>query len=190
MTKRSATDLWDALNDATVDAELERVLAMTPEERRRELVATGVDLDQVRARADAVVASIPGVPADASSPAVAHPPPVTLAPHRASRATGVPLKRLRPTIVVSLGLAAAAGLALVIATASMPAPVVGPQPPTHTPASRAESLRRDAREACGKRTWQTCLDKLDQARTIDPAGDEAPAVQALRRSAWDMQPAR
>jgi hypothetical protein len=160
MTKRSATDLWDALNDATVDAELERVLAMTPEERRRELVATGVDLDQVRARADAVVASIPGVPADASSPAVAHPPPVTLAPHRESRAT-----------------------------ASVPAPV-GPQPPTPTAASRAESLRRDAREACAKRSWQTCLDKLDEARTIDPAGDQVPAVQALRRSAGDMQPAR
>jgi hypothetical protein len=210
MTKRRATDLWDALDDATVDAELEKVLAMTPEERRRELVAGGLDLDQVRARADAVVASlsgaptVPPLPAVAHSPAVAplptvaplpavaHSPPVALVPLRASRATRAPWKRLRPTVVVSLGVAAAAGFALVIATASAPSPRGGPigvPSPTSTPASRVESLRRDAREACSKRSWQTCLDKLDEARTLDPKGDEAPAVQALRRSAGDVPPA-
>jgi hypothetical protein len=189
MTKRSATDLWDALDDATVDAELERVLAMTPEERRRELVATGVDLDQVRARTDAIVASIPGVPADASSPAVAHPPPRHARTPSSVQSDSGAMEAFAPDHCRLPEAGRSAGLALVIATASVPAPG-GPQPPTHTPASRAESLRRDAREACAKRSWQTCLDKLDEARTIDPAGDEAPAVQALRRSAGDMQPGR
>jgi hypothetical protein len=60
MTKRTAKELWDALDEATLDAEIESELAMTPEERRRALVKAGYDLDEVHAQADAFFAR--GVP--------------------------------------------------------------------------------------------------------------------------------
>ena len=34
MTKRTASELWDALDEATAEAELESSLAKSPEERR------------------------------------------------------------------------------------------------------------------------------------------------------------
>jgi hypothetical protein len=53
------------------------------------------------------------------------------------------------------------------------------------PPVRAAALRQEAREACQERTWSTCLDKLNEARALDPSGDQPPDVQSLRRSAGD-----
>ena len=57
-----------------------------------------------------------------------------------------------------------------------PAPV-----PQATPEERAAELRRDAFEKCAAGLWQDCVDGLDGARRLDPAGDSAPAVQAAAR---------
>ncbi len=58
MATRSASELWAALEDMTleneIDAEMDAVLAMTPEERRHELVDAGFDLEEVHAQADAL----------------------------------------------------------------------------------------------------------------------------------------
>jgi len=58
MATRSASELWAALEEVTIeneiDAEMDAVLAMTPEERRRELVEAGFDLEKVHAQADAL----------------------------------------------------------------------------------------------------------------------------------------
>jgi hypothetical protein len=40
-----------------------------------------------------------------------------------------------------------------------------------------------AAEACAQKEWASCLQALDEATVLDPAGDEAPQVQALRRAA-------
>jgi hypothetical protein len=200
MTKRTASELWDALDEATVDAELESALEKTPEENRRELVEAGFDLDTVHAEADAFFASLPAEarPAPASPQAEAPsaptatakppaPPPATAAlsatapsPATATPATAPPrVWRMRIAIAVPTALALAAGVAVAIQSSSPS--VVGTPPPRDT--LHAMDLRREARDACESRSWKTCLDKLDEARALDPSGNETPEVQSLRHAA-------
>src|SRR5580704_7603610 len=53
------------------------------------------------------------------------------------------------------------------------APSPGPGPEQHEPAppERAASLRAAASRACADSQWKECLDRLDDARAIDPVGD-------------------
>jgi hypothetical protein len=119
MSKRTYKEIWQTLEGQAVDDEFEAVLAMTPEERRRELFAAGFDLADVRARADALGAA---------------------------------------------------------------------HPPSETPAVHAATLRREARDACDTQAWGACLEKLNEAQALDPEGDTAPDVQAMRRSAEGAHP--
>ena len=63
------------------------------------------------------------------------------------------------------------------------APNPGPGPAHHEPAApeRAAALRAAASKACADSQWRDCLDRLDEARALDPAGDRA--VQNLRDEA-------
>ncbi len=54
---------------------------------------------------------------------------------------------------------------------------------TPSPAERAGALRRAALGDCAAKRWQQCLDGLDKARGLDPAGDRAPRVQEARSAA-------
>jgi DNA-directed RNA polymerase specialized sigma24 family protein len=61
-------------------------------------------------------------------------------------------------------------------------------PPTITPElngpmDRARALRADALRACDRSAWRECLDGLDRAKELDPAGDQAPEVGAARQNA-------
>jgi hypothetical protein len=189
MTKRTASELWDALDEATVDAELESALEKTPEENRRELVEAGYDLDQVHAKADAFFASLPAEAPPAPAPSPAEAPSAPTAPTAAAgppAATAPPatpaprVRRMRLAVVVPTALALAAGVALAIQASSPP---VVTSPPPETPVEHAATLRREARHACESRSWKTCLDKLDEARVLDPSGNETPEVQSLRHAA-------
>ncbi len=206
MTKRTAKELWDALDEATVDAEIESALEKTPDEHRRELVEAGFDLDKVHAQADAFFDSLPSEarpapelpptevpaaptapakppatpPATATPAATATPPATAPSPATAAPATTAPrVWRTRVAIAVPTALALAAGVAVAIQSSSPP--VVGTPPPRGT--LQAEALRREASDACKSRSWKTCLDKLDEARALDPSGDETPDVQSLRHEA-------
>src|SRR5260370_42198608 len=57
MEKRTAKDVLDTIDawedDNAIDAEMERVLAMTPEEREAELRAAGYDVEAEKAKARA-----------------------------------------------------------------------------------------------------------------------------------------
>ena len=55
--------------------------------------------------------------------------------------------------------------------------------PEKPPVERAAELRREAFEHCDGQAWQRCLDVLDAAKRIDPAGDAAKRVQDARRAA-------
>ena len=48
-----------------------------------------------------------------------------------------------------------------------------------------ETLRRVAERRCDATQWESCLAFLDRAARVDPAGDQTPAVQALRTRAHD-----
>jgi hypothetical protein len=62
---------------------------------------------------------------------------------------------------------------------SAPAPVVPPPPDLVA----ARDLRARARDALAMGFATRCLDLLDEAKAIDPAGDEAADVVALRKRA-------
>jgi len=48
---------------------------------------------------------------------------------------------------------------------------------------RAEPMRRLALEKCASGDWKPCVDGLDEARRLDPAGDARPEVQQARDAA-------
>ena len=50
---------------------------------------------------------------------------------------------------------------------------------------RAEPMRRAALEKCAANDWQNCLDGLDTAKRLDPAGDDSPEIQKARQAAGD-----
>jgi RNA polymerase sigma factor (sigma-70 family) len=52
-----------------------------------------------------------------------------------------------------------------------------------TPKQRARSLRDTALERCANAEHRPCLDALERARQLDPAGDAAATVQRARRDA-------
>jgi hypothetical protein len=157
MTKRTASELLNDLEGAAVKAELDSVLALTPEERRRELQAAGFDLETVHAKSDALFASIASAPVTVLRP-----------------------KRPRLAVVLPVGLALAAAVALVI-KAALPEPVPTAIPPDDTPAYRAGAMRADARKSCKEHRWHECLAELDDAKALDPAGDDTPELKELRR---------
>jgi hypothetical protein len=78
-------------------------------------------------------------------------------------------------------------------------PVIAPRPEPppsapfeELPLDRARALRADALRACDEAAWQRCLDQLDEAARLDPAGDGAPDVAAAReraRNALEAPPA-
>jgi hypothetical protein len=161
MTKRSPNEVWAALEDDALEAEMDAVLAMSPEERRRELREAGFDLEKVHAQADAL-----GAP-----------------PARPEREARVRPRRLRLAVVIPLAAALAAGVALAVKSALPPAPVAEGRPDDSPSELRAAALRQEARQACEARSWPTCLDKLNEARALDPTGDQAPEVQSWRSAA-------
>jgi DNA-directed RNA polymerase specialized sigma24 family protein len=66
----------------------------------------------------------------------------------------------------------------------------GPQPvlratvvQTVTPEQRATALRAEALRACSAEKWDLCVGRLDEASTLDPAGDQAAEVHAARARA-------
>jgi RNA polymerase sigma factor (sigma-70 family) len=63
-----------------------------------------------------------------------------------------------------------------------PSDSVQPEPPREEVARR---LRRDAIERCDQGQWKECVDGLDRARELDPAGDTAPSVEDARKHAVD-----
>jgi DNA-directed RNA polymerase specialized sigma24 family protein len=88
----------------------------------------------------------------------------------------------------AFGLPGLALILLMIEAAQPPPPVGAARPWTGTPdeptpEEQAAALRANAEHACGAAQWQECLDKLDEARGLDPDGDNAPKVQALRAQA-------
>jgi DNA-directed RNA polymerase specialized sigma24 family protein len=58
-----------------------------------------------------------------------------------------------------------------------------PVPIANEDIARAEELRKVAFESCTARAWAECVEKLDMAKRLDPAGDTRPEVQRARRDA-------
>lgn len=59
-----------------------------------------------------------------------------------------------------------------------PMPPIPPEVPPEL--ERARSLRAEAAKKCDREEWQGCLDALDEAARLDPAGDTAKDVVEMR----------
>jgi hypothetical protein len=83
----------------------------------------------------------------------------------------------RPLYAIPSAVALAAGV--IVAVQFFERPVIGPD--LSTPAEQqAFNLRGAARDACRSDQYRKCLDDLDQARALDPAGDATQRVKDLR----------
>jgi len=105
------------------------------------------------------------------------------------------VSRLRRTLrrrwLAELGLVAGVGLAALLAwqlwtpnkvsTARPAMPTIMPDPGVE----HAQALREAALRACEHQDWSACLQGLDRAKDLDPAGDRSAAVGAARRRATE-----
>jgi hypothetical protein len=177
MPKPTPEEVLKAIEESEVDDEVERVLAMTPEQRRAELEAAGFDMKEVHAKADAFHARLQG---GAETPAA-----------RDSARPSLRARWRRPARIGAL-----AGAALLVFFAGMngralAAWIAGepvrpddtwlPWRPARTPWQHAVLLRMEALDACAQQDWTQCSRKLDEASILDPAGESSPSVQEARR---------
>jgi hypothetical protein len=115
-------------------------------------------------------------------------------PARVSKA-GPNMRRLRPVWLLTAVLGAMVSVFAVMNGAVVVALFRGddirpddewlPWKPSPTPLQRAAAARDTACTACASALWDTCEAKLDEARTLDPMGESAPAVVAARKSIED-----
>jgi len=176
MPKPTPEEVLKAIEEPDPEEEMERVLAMTPEERRKELEAAGVDMNELHAKADAwherfvQAGAAAEAKAKAGQGASAGQPRTRSLPPKPPRRSFVNLAAMAAVVAVAGG---------VVYTFAMrpPEPVASPDQRT------AEELRKRAFDACNREQWKECLAGLDEAKRLDPAGDEEPAVQAARKHA-------
>ncbi|TAK29345.1 MAG: sigma-70 family RNA polymerase sigma factor [Myxococcaceae bacterium] len=100
------------------------------------------------------------------------------------------LLRARWAQLVAAGLAALV-VYLVVRSARSPgdaphhAPRLVEGPEVTVAVAQGRARRTEALRACDAAQWRRCLDELDAARALDPAGDEAGRVRRARQSARD-----
>ena len=178
MTKRSPERILDAIeawdDDDKVDAEMERILALTPEQRAEELRAAGVDVEAERAKAQEWRAQhAPESQGARASQALPGALPAQAAP--TSKVVRLSV-RTRWTIAA---IAAAFGALGVAIFATRPIEVAA------SPDQAARELRRHAFAACDGQRWGECLQGLDEARRLDPSGESDARVRDYRQRAED-----
>jgi hypothetical protein len=184
MSERKHADLWKELVDEAGDDAIDRAATVSVAQAEAELAVAGFDVAAERAKAAAFV--------EAPGSAVSSSPATETAP----RAPEPTLHKGRRARV--LWLAAAASFAVVLggavyASLQSPPPVGHAPPPTPSGSAPvvptaddlaiAAGLRHKAAAACDAKQWRVCLADLDDARAVDPEGDDVPAVKMLRDEA-------
>jgi hypothetical protein len=211
MAKRSPEQILDALDawdqDDAIDAEMERILARTPEERENDLRAAGIDVEAERTKArewreKAARGEIPAIAKLAQPAAVALPAPSSQAKQpQYEPASAIPVKPASivgktrvPMHVRWAALLAAATVGLIVGALAMPVaemvrgPDISPYAdkagsPMGASAYTVAELRRMSFEACDAQRWDACLWGLDLARKRDPDGDKDARVREYRQRA-------
>lgn len=199
--------LWDELLDEAGEALEEEAAGVSFEQAASELAAMGVDVDAELRKGEAFLAKLEGgadgATAAASPPSPASEPPDAGPPMR-SILSEPPIRlseRRRPRPVVLLLVAATVSAAAVATYVALrphePGPVTPPPAPSPSaPAppevvtpplvAEANELRAKAARACESGNGELCEVQLDRARQLDPAGDSAPDVTALRARAQQL----
>jgi hypothetical protein len=186
--KPSPKETTEATERSAEADEANRILALGDEELEREMAAAGLDRESAseaaaaaRQKALQTVDAWRGRDTERSE---------------RRRTTMRPQRRRKPQNVlwVAVGAVAAAYLLFFVVPRLSPAtPILHPRvpappstdrvAPSLSELERAAALRRVALGACAEQRWQPCLEGLDDARRIDPAGEGDPTVRIARESA-------
>jgi hypothetical protein len=174
--KPTAREVWEAIDETSFRAEVDRVNAMSDAEVEAELLKDGFDPADLSLNANANAKPAPqattggGNGKDENAADANKTAPAKLAP----------VRRLPVVRIASWAVAASFVLLVggVVVRNALP-----PDDVTRTPAEHAAKLREDARKACAKAQWRTCLDRLDEADKIDPDRAQDPEVRKLRLQA-------
>lgn len=171
--KRRAAETLDALERQASEDEMDRILALGDAELDAELASAGFDPTAERAKG------------------------ARMAERARGKVVPLPAAR-RPSRLVWLMAAGFALLAGAVAATQGPAVVAwlkgGPPEPIRpanepprplSPHEIAEKARDAAEKACAEELWGRCIDRLDEAREIDPAGESEERVQKLRQDIHD-----
>jgi hypothetical protein len=182
-------EAWDAVQRMGLHDEAERVEALSPEARDRELRAMGRDPEAERAKVLALVARIKG-----QAPAVKGVPaePAGTSTSTAKVAPVIPMTAPRPKSRTLLWLLAAAlGVVAVVLLVERqeiavwldhaPRKPYDIEPDKDAPLKVAGDLRDEAASACDKGLWALCERKLDAAVKIDASGESSERVKGLRK---------
>jgi hypothetical protein len=167
MSERKHTDLWRELVDEAGEDEVDRAATVSVPQAEAELKAAGFDVAAERAKASAFVDATEGTRRKGSRGRV-----VWLAAAASLAAVG-------GTLVATLHPSPELVGSPRPPTSSRPAPVV----PSANDLAIAAELRRKAAVACDAKQWSVCLASLDDARAVDPGGDDALTVKSLRDKA-------
>jgi hypothetical protein len=176
MPERKPEDVLKDIVESDADEEIERALAMTPEQRRAELEAAGVDVNELHAKADAFRERLHGAAKpEAKAEAKTAEPPST-------RVRSLPPRAPSRSLV---NLVAAAGASFVLGGAAHALLTNGPPVVSRPPPDRsaAVEMRKRAFAACDAMKWAECVARLDDAKLADPDGDSAADVQGARQQA-------
>jgi hypothetical protein len=176
--KRSPAEVWRALENASTDAEVGRIDALSDDELDAELRAAGIDpADAAKIGADVLGPA----PASGDGGVASRVPARTGVAEAKPAVDDAPRGRRRAYWIA--GFAAAAVVIGVLVTRPSGGPEVGTgHPDTEAALKEAADLRDRAFGACDEGYWAACEDALNAARSLDPAGETAPRVVAARRS--------
>jgi hypothetical protein len=185
--KLTDDELFDVIAEQAIDDEAERLAHLSDADLDAELAAAGVDPEQVNAKGAELAAQLLGsqpVQAVPQAPPPAEPAKVVhLAAARSKRRPRVWLA------LVAAAVAAIGGGALIVANQGPPPPPPGPTvvpaPSRPAPLLLADALRDLAHTECQLKKWDECLQHMNEAADEDPAGNQAPAVVAMRKTATD-----
>lgn len=97
-------------------------------------------------------------------------------------------RHFKSTWAREIAMLAALGVVITVAVVVWLKRRAEPEPIAHDPRAvpidpRAEQIRKDALERCAASDWRRCVDGLDDAKRLDPAGDARPEVQKARDDA-------
>lgn len=85
-------------------------------------------------------------------------------------------------MLAALGVLVTVAIALWLREKAKPEPIAN-DPKIIPIDPRAEELRKDGLDLCATAQWKSCIEKLDDAKRLDPAGDTRPEVKKAREDA-------
>ena len=178
---------WRYVENLLAEEELERLDKLGDRELEGEMRAAGLDPARVPSAEELLARAEERPRARRAGSAGKEGAKVSAVPERTARAP-----RVLWLVAAALG-AAIVALAIerreVLAWLRHDTPAIGPDrwsPETvPSPQERAAKLRDEAVAACGNALWGLCEEKLDEARTLDPAGEGEARVEKARREIED-----